>query len=320
MNGSGSHSLGIDIGGTKVEIAVVNRDGEIQNRVRERTRHDRGFTAVIDQIEEATQDRLEVQVDELSSIGVGVAGLVDRNQGFLHLAPNLSWEDVPLGGALEDRFGRSVEIMNDVDAATWGEWKFGAGRGYEHVVTVFLGTGIGTGVITGGRMLEGHGSSAAELGHVPVMGGGRSCTAPHDGCIEAYVGGWAIGERAREAVRENRDRGSFLIEAAGSVEEITARHVSEGVKAEDPLCLELLEETGRLLGIWGVGVMNVFSPARIIMGGSVLEGLPRLQTMMEERIRENGFEPHVRGLEIVRAELDEHAPVIGAAAFARDQR
>lgn len=312
-------ALGIDIGGTKIELVVIDQHGERVDRYRTPTKAEGPRSAVMDRIADTARTQLSGSPESYESMGVGVAGLVDRERGHLHVAPNLSWADVPLGEELSSRFGGPVTVMNDVDAATWGEWKHGAGKGVQDIVTVFLGTGIGTGVVTGGRLLEGHGSSAAELGHVPIVAGGRSCTAPHAGCIEAYAGGWAIGERAREAAREDPERGSFLREAAGSVRDITARHVSQGVRENDPLSRELRDETGRLLGIWAIGVMNVFSPARIIMGGSVLEGLPELQTMMEDRIQSDGFAPHTEGLEVVRAELDESAPAIGAAAFARDR-
>ena len=248
---------------------------------------------------------------------MGIAGQIDRRKGVLLTSPNLHWRNVELKAPLEAALGLDVLVTNDVAAATWGEWKFGAGRGEDDLVCVFVGTGVGAGVVTDGRILEGSGTSASELGHVPLVFDGRDCSCRHRGCLEAYVGGWAIAERAREKVRQDFAAGNTLVSLAGSKDEITAKHVSDAFREKDPLAIELVKETGRYLSAASVGMVNTFNPSVLVLGGGVVEGLPELAGDVGEAVRVHAFSAFTERFRVAPAQLGGDAGVIGAAALAR---
>ncbi|MFQ5987783.1 MAG: ROK family protein, partial [Dehalococcoidia bacterium] len=187
------------------------------------------------------------------------------------------------------------------------------------LVVLFVGTGIGGGVVSGGRILEGCNNTLGELGHVTLVADGRKCRCPNLGCLEAYAGGWAIAERAREAVSANPGEGEALMSLAGNVGNITAATVSQASRQNDPLAKRLVEETGQYLGAGVVGIVNAFNPCLLVLGGGVIEGLPELINMVEEVTRKCALKPNLEKLKIVKAALGGKAGVIGAAALARNK-
>ena len=193
-------TLGVDLGGTKVEMALVDAAGRIVASQRRPTQPEKGPDAVIADIVACVETCLGEAGKAAQSLGVGVAGQLDRT-GTLRFSPNLGWRNVSLKVKLEEALGIPVVIDNDVRAATRGEWRHGAGQGVNDLVCLFVGTGIGGGVVSGGRILEGCSNTAGELGHMTIVADGRRCHCPNRGCLEAYAGGWAIAERAQETVR-----------------------------------------------------------------------------------------------------------------------
>lgn len=312
-------TAGVDVGGTKIEIAVVDGEGTVLDSHREPTDAEQGPGRVLGDLTGSLRRDYLPDYPGLGAVGVGIAGQVDRRNGILRSSPNLKWTDVPIQSKLEDRLELPVAVGNDVDVATWGEWRHGAGRDVDHVLGVFVGTGLGTGAISGGRLVEGCRSSALEFGHVTLVEGGRDCTCPSRGCIEAYVGGWAIGKRAREAVEQDPDAGRAFLERAGSVDRITARHVDELFEQDHPLARRLVKETGRYLGAGLASMVNVFAPCVIVLGGGVIDGMPELIDLARSELENRPFEVYVENTELRRAELGEKAPVIGAAVMARDE-
>jgi glucokinase len=238
--------------------------------------------------------------------------------GVVHFAPNLRWENVPLRAELERALGLPVAVTNDVRAATWGEWRCGAGAGVADLVVLFVGTGIGGGVVSGGRMLVGHSNTAGEVGHTTVVANGRQCHCRNRGCLEAYAGGWAIGERAQQAAQADPAAGATLVALAGGLDGITAGTVSAAYGRGDALARRLVEEVGAYLGAGAVSLVNAFNPARLVLGGGVIDGLPDLLPIIERDVREHALPTAVDGLEVVAAALGNQAPAIGAAALARE--
>jgi glucokinase len=156
-------------------------------------------------------------------------------EGRLHFAPNLRWKDIPLREELEERFRRPVSVLNDVRAAVYYEWQYGAGRGQDHLVCVYVGTGVGGGIVCEGRLLRGATQTAGELGHLTLVAGGRPCHCRNVGCFETYVGGWAIAERAREAVQADPIAGREQVRRVGGPDRITSEALAEAARARDPL-------------------------------------------------------------------------------------
>jgi glucokinase len=186
-------------------------------------------------------------------------------------------------------------------------------------VVVFVGTGLGGGIVSGGRMLTGCTNMAGELGHVTIVANGRPCRCRNRGCFEAYVGGWAIAERAREAIAADPDAGAVLVERAGGIDRVTAEIVQEAHDAGDPLASRLVDETAEYLGAGLVGVVNGFNPCTLVLGGGVIQNAPLYVDRAREIVSERALTAGVRRLKVVPAALGGEAGVIGAAAFARDR-
>ncbi len=307
-------ALGIDIGGTKIAIIVMTADGNVLQRRRRPTSKEGGVHGIVDDVVNCVQEEFADYLPSVHSAGIGVAGIVGRQGGTLFSAPNLDLFDVPLGSRISERLNRPAQLLNDVDAATYGEWMFGAASDVNTTIGVFLGTGVGGSIITDGRILEGTDCSAGEIGHMPIVAGGRTCSCGNTGCMEAYAGGWAIAERARERAEAEPERGELMIELAGSREEITARTVSTALSRGDELARELMSETEDLLGSWASGLVNVFNPDRMVLGGSVGEGFPQFGNAIEQYVNAHSFDVYTDHFDVRTAELGDGAVAVGAAA------
>lgn len=316
---SGDLCLGIDLGGTKIALALVDAGGTVVAERRVETAAAAGADRVIATLVDAGRALLREETAPVSAVGVGVAGQVDAPRGVVRSTPNLSgWHDVPLARRLRESLGLPTALTNDVHAVTLAEHAFGAGRGADPLVVLFVGTGVGGGVVSGGRLIDGLHGYGGELGHMTLVAGGRACTCRAHGCLEAYVGGWGIAERAREAVARSPETGAPLVSRAGGAERITAVTVGAAARAGDPLGLELQTETGRLLGHGLVSLVHVFNPRRLVLGGGVIEGMPDLLTTASGVVRDEVMEVFLEDLEIVPAALGPEAGVVGAARLAHD--
>ena len=312
-------TVGVDIGGTKVEAAVVDSDGRILDSHRYPTNAERGAQGVIEDVVSCVETCLgNVQV-RVGALGVGVAGQVDRATGAVRFAPNLRWQNVPLGVDLEGALRMPVYVLNDVRAATVAEWRHGAGRGVDDLICVFVGTGVGGGIVSGGRLLEGCSNTAGEIGHMTVVVNGRPCRGPNIGCMEAYAGGWAIAERAQEAVQQEGREGQKILDRAGSIEKITAKVVGEAYHEGDPLAIRLIEETGQYLAAGLVSLVNAVNPCLLILGGGIVDGIPELIPIIEDQVRERALKAAIMDLRVVKASFVSNAVAIGAATHARSK-
>jgi len=311
-------TLGVDLGGTKIAAALVDGAGTILAEHTVPTGAERNAPSVIADIVGCVRERLGPHARAAAALGIGVAGQIDPTDGTVLDAPNLHWHDVPLGAELSSALGLPVVVTNDVRAATWGEWLHGAGLGAQDLITLFVGTGVGGGIVSGGRVLTGCANTAGEIGHVTIVTGGRRCTCPNRGCLEAYVGGWAIAEQAREAAQLDQAGARRLIELAGSAETITAKTVTQAFREGDPLARRLVDEVARHLAAGIVTFVNAFNPCLFILGGGVIEGIPELAEMVEGPVRAHALAAATRRLRFARAALGNEAGVVGAAAIARD--
>ena len=310
-------ALGVDLGGTKVETALVDKSGKILSSHRYPTNSEKGARRIIDDVVICVQECLDKGKEDAQALGIGIAAQVDHS-GVVLSSPNLGWQNVPLRAMLEEKLKLPVVVTNDVRAASWGEWRFGAGKGVDDFVVIFVGTGIGGGVVSGGRMLEGCSNTAGEIGHTTLIVDGRDCSCPNKGCLEAYAGGWAIAERAQEAVQANPEAGKALISLAGGVEKITAALVSQAYHEGDILSYQLVKETAQYLSAGLVSIVNAFNPCLLIVGGGVIDGLPELIKTAEPFIKKRALKAAAQNLKVVKAALGNEAGIVGAAALAQD--
>ncbi len=312
------HALGLDLGGTKILAALVDGSGRIRDRGEVPTPAAEGPDAVIERMAAAARELHDRAPAEVVGVGVGAAGQIEADSGVVRFSPNLDWHEVPLRERLAALLERPVVVSSDVRAATLGEWAHGAGRGCDDLLCVLAGTGVGGGIVSGGRLLAGANNSAGEVGHTPVAFHGPICTCGSQGCLEALAGGWAIAERARAAAARRPDAGRALLRlAGGDPAAITARTVAQAHRQHDPLAGSLVDEVAEALIAGLTTLVNVLGPARVVLGGGVVEGLPELIARCEAGIRRRALPAATDGLRVVPAALGEEAVAIGAAALAR---
>jgi glucokinase len=306
-------ALGVDLGGTKIEVAAVDDAGEVRHRRRVQPPTGDG-DAVSASIVKAVKEIREELSEEPVGVGVGVAGQVERGTGVVRFAPNLDWHDVPLGRSLEEALGLRVVVLNDVRAVALGEWLSGAGRNTDDMVCVFVGTGIGGGIVSAGHLLEGCGNAAGEIGHMAVAMDGPTCTCGRAGCLEALAGGWAIARDAQAAAKDRPEDAARLLEIAGSAEAITAETVGQAYRKGDDLAREIMDGAARALTVGMVNLVNTFNPCRLILGGGVIDGVPELVARVQAGIEAQALESARAKLEVTTAKLGAEAGVVGAAS------
>ena len=310
-------AVGVDLGGTKIAAALVNAQGRILKSARRSTNVEGGACAVVGQITELVKGLAGLSGSSVVGIGVGVAGQIEAGGEIVRFAPNLDWHDVPLQSQLSAACNLPVVITNDVRAITWGEWLFGAGQGCDDLICAFVGTGIGGGVVINGKVVSGCSNTAGEIGHITVDLHGSKCTCGNRGCMETLAGGWGIARQAEQAVAADPAAGAKLLKMAdGKAAEITARMVADAYKKGDALAEKLVAQAGEALVAGMVSLVNAFNPCRLILGGGVIDGLPELVERVKQGVGEKALAAATSSLQVVTAQLDEDAGVVGAAALA----
>jgi glucokinase len=309
-------AIGVDLGGTKIEAARVDGSGSLRERLRRPTDVKGGPEAVKEEIVNAVQILRDKATSPPVGVGVGLAGQIDPEHGMVRFAPNLGWRNVSFQSNLARALGLPVVVTNDVRAATWGEWLHGAGQGCDDLVCLFVGTGIGGGVVSGGQMLSGCSNTAGEVGHMIINLHGPPCSCGSRGCFEALAGGWAIARQAREAVAADPSLGAPLLKIAGKGDSITAEMVAEAAKTDDPLARRIIDEVVQALIAGCVSLVNAFNPCLLILGGGVIEGSPELVNRIDQGVRRQALSAATQSLRILPAQLKNDAGVIGAAVLA----
>ena len=315
-------ALGVDLGGTNARAAVVDADsGEIVAAHKQPLR-DRTPERVVEVIRQVVQDAAAAAGAPLRSFrlaGVGVAGQCLGATGLVMNAPNLGWRDVPVGDLLAKALGIPVLVANDLSVAAWGERRFGAARGVDDVVLVFVGSGVGSGLILGGRLHSGATGVAGEFGHVKVRPTRpetkvRRCGCGEWSCLEAYTSGMNVAARVREDV-EAGCAAKVSALAGGDLARVTASVVDEAWSSGDPYARGLWEEVGDLLGTSIANLVTLLNPARLVLGGGVLLGAPNLAAIVRRFLDERTSRSAAKALTVERAWLGDDAGVIGAAVL-----
>ncbi len=308
------HALAVDLGGTELRAAMVDESGAVLGFTACATDSRGGPAAVMAQIVDLL-GRIEHEVGHGGPVGLGIAapGPLDATAGLAIAPPTLEgWHDVALAAEMQARLNLTVRIENDANAAALGEWRFGAGRGTEHMVFVTVSTGIGGGVIADGRLLHGNRGLAAEIGHMTIDANAtESLFGGAPGAWEALASGTALG---RDATRGAAGPDGAGLRALAGPGPVTARHVVEAARNGDPLACRLLDREARLLGIGFTNLLHLYSPERIIMGGGVAAGFDLMRDRIETTIRERALAPY-RTVPVVVAALGPRAGLVGAASL-----
>lgn len=307
-------ALGIDLGGTNLRSAAVTAGGEIVYETHRPTFAIEGVDSVIDRIALAIReaaDKSGVATDV--PVGVAAPGPLDPRTGIVHFAPNLpGWRDVQLRDRLQELTGRPVLLGNDANAAALGEFIFGAGKGSQNMIYVGLGTGVGGGVISEGRLIDGARGMGGELGHVSVDLDGPRCTCGSSGCIEAFSSSWSITHEATLLVSSGRGAAILAAAADGKV---GPRAVGAAAASGDPAARALLERAGTALGAGLANFINIFNTEIIVLGGGVSEiGEPLLDPV---RRAINAFAMPVmrQDVQLIPSSLGLKTGIYGSAAL-----
>lgn len=313
-------ALAVDLGGTNVRAAAVTAAGEIVARRQVQTDAHTGLAEVLERVAQAVAGVAdEVGLAPDAPVGVALPGAINPYTGFLSIAPNLGWQNLPIRDLFAARLGRPIALGNDVNAGALGEWRYGAGRGMRHFVFIACGTGVGGGVIIDGQLLLGRVGLAAEVGHMVVALDGPRCHCGGHGCLEAFAGGWAIEEAAQELL----DRGipsllPELMEERG--ERLSGALINYAAQHDDGLAIEVLSRAGRALGFAVASLAHLFNPEGIAIGGGVISAGPFLFEPMREAIDEYLLAGFGDALQIGPSLLGQDAGLLGAAVLARDLR
>jgi glucokinase len=307
--------IGFDLGGTKMLAAVLDDEGTIVARNKNRTTSG-GNDAIFDQIV-ATIDEVLVKAginrSAIDAIGIAAPGPIDMHTGTILNTPNLGLLDFALADRLRAVMEAPVVLENDVNAGLWGEFVAGVARGKRHVVGIFPGTGIGGGLILDGRLFEGKSGAAGEIGHITVQSDGRRCGCGNHGCLETVSSRTAI---ARDlALLAMNGQSPVLAEAgATDITRVKSGLIRKALDAGDPGVAEVVDQAAYFLGIGMASMVNTFDPEMIVLGGGLIEKLgARFTDRAEATMRARAMSRLVASVEVAQAQLGDDAAVVGAA-------
>ncbi|NPC72598.1 ROK family protein [Corallococcus exiguus] len=308
-------TLGIDLGGTFARAAVVDGKGEILASAKVAVQ-DRKPQGVVETIAQAAEEAVKQSGVKVDGCGVGAAGQIHKDTGVISVAPNLGWRDVPLAAMLTKRLGFDVKVVNDLSAAAWGELHAGAGRGAQDILVVFVGSGVGSAIIADGRLVQGGGGVAGELGHIKVVPGGRLCGCGEHGCLEAYAGGHNLIAQTKELLASG---GSPVLEQLtnGDPYTITPVTLETAAEAGDAKAKEIHARAAHFLAVAVANYVTVLNPSRLVLGGGVLTHCPGIKRLVLDGVQQWASRVSREGLLIADAELGDDSGIIGAALLVK---
>jgi glucokinase-like ROK family protein len=316
------HVLVADIGATSIDVALTTLDGRILGHRSEAARVDGGPDRCLDRVEALFEELLRTVDDvpgNLWGIGLGVPGPVEFKSGRPISPPIMpGWDGYPIRSRFAARYRAPVWVDNDVNLLALGEWRSGVAMGHDNVVVIKIGTGIGAGIISDGRLHRGAQGSAGDVGHIQVVDDPSVvCRCGKVGCLEALAGGAAIGGTGETAARDGRSqRLRAVLDQRGAV---TAEDVARAALFGDPVAVAMLESAGRLIGSMLASVVNFFNPSLIVIGGGVANSPDQLLAVIRETVYRRSLPLATRDLLIQHSSLGGLAGVIGASAMVVDQ-
>ena len=311
---SSTEAIGVDLGGTKMLLGVLDADSEVKFESRE---------ASTGQTEEQLVELLVREIDEarrarpgVAAVGLGIPATIDHDRGFAISAVNLPIDNLPIRDVVGKQTGLPIFVDNDANVAALAEHLYGAARGADNAVMLTLGTGIGGGLILGGEIYRGATGAGAELGHVVIAMDGPPCqgNCPGHGCVETYASGTALGREARAAAEREPD--SALGRLAAEGETIDGKAVTEAALAGDQTSIGVFDLIGSRLGVALTSFANIFEPEVFVIGGGVIAAGDLLLEPARRELRERALPP-MKEIPVLAAELGPDAGMIGAAAMAR---
>jgi glucokinase len=312
--------IGVDFGGTKILAGVFDEKFECRGRARVSTKADRGVSEVIGRIARCVReavDECDLDLKQVKAIGIGAPGAVDSESGKVIFAPNLGWNDVPLKKELEKQLDVPIFLENDCNACTLGVYEVELKAKPRDVVGIFLGTGIGGGLILEGKLYSGFNRTAGEIGHMVLEVGGPKCGCGNKGCFEALASRTAIFRKIKDAVKEGQK--TVLTEMLGpELEDLRSGDLRKAIKRGDKFVEHVIEEAAEYTGIAVSNVINIFNPEVVVIGGGLMEQLEdEMLAIIVETAMDYAMDGTTKGIEIIATKLADDAGITGGAVLAR---
>ncbi len=312
-----SYILGIDMGATHLGIIVTNFAAHILDEAEAPLNVNDGPKVCLERLNNEVQallKRMNITFDQIVSVGMGVPGPVVAEAGAVSAPPIMpGWDDYPIRNHLQDLWHSTVTVGNDADFGALGEWAYGAGRGESNLAYIKVGTGVGAGLLINGHIYRGATGCAGEIGHITIQQDGPRCSCGSYGCLEAMAGGNAVARRAIEMVKSGR---RTKLATMSPVESITALDVAAAARAGDLVSQQIITASGNYLGIAIAGLVNLFNPGMIVVGGGVAHMGDLLLEPIRQSVRERSLRSAAQAVRINASVLGRRSSSIGAVVQA----
>jgi len=313
---------GVDLGGTKILTGIFGPNLDCLGRAKVSTKAERGPEEVIERIARCVRDAVDecdLDLKQIKAVGIGAPGTVDAETGRILFAPNLRWEDIALKKILEKQLGVPVFVENDCNAAMLGIYETELSGKPREVVGIFLGTGIGGGIILDGKLYSGYSGTAGEIGHMVIEVGGPKCSCGSRGCFEALASRTAIFRRLSEAVADGKK--TMLTELLGpDLKDLRSGDLRKAIKKGDKLVEQIIEEAAEYTGIAVANIINIINPQVVVLGGGVIDALgDEMMAIILETAQDYGMSGATKGVDIVASKRGDDAGIVGGAVLARRQ-
>ncbi len=319
-NGKRDHFIGVDLGGTKILAGVFNAQLKCLGKVKMSTKPERGPDGVLERVARCVQevvDECDLKFDSIKAVGIGAPGAVDPVEGRMLFAPNLKWEDVPLKKTLEKLVGLPVFAENDCNACALGVYETELDPRPRSMVGIFLGTGIGGGIVLDGKPYSGFNRTAGEIGHMILDVNGPKCGCGNKGCFEALASRTALFRKIQTAVKEGQK--TVLTDMLGpELTDMRSGDLRKALRRGDKFVEKIVEEAAEYTGIAVANVINLLNPEVVVLGGGVMDQLAdEMLSIIVETAKDYALPGTMKGIEIIASKLGDDAGITGAAVLAK---
>jgi glucokinase len=310
--------LGVDLGGTNIQAGVVNLRGKVLAKAKKKTKADGGTEKIIDRVIDTCNDALEeagLSIKDIEALGIGAPGAVESNAGVVLEAVNLRWNNYPLAKALKAKMNLPVVVNNDVNVGAWGEYQAGAGKKQDNMMAVFIGTGIGGGLILNGKLYEGTFGTAGEIGHIVL----RSDAPLGRRTLENLASRTAIVNLVSNLIKANHP--SIITKLCdGNLGNIRSKMLKQAVEENDELVCRVIKDACHYIGVAIASMVTMLSLPCVVLGGGLTEAFgPKIIEWTRKSFDDTVFPNKLRSCKIVEAGLGDNAGLVGAALLAADR-
>lgn len=310
------YRVGVDLGGTNIAVGVIDDNLKIIGKASVKTNCPRPAEEIFDDISKAVDMAIEnagVSKNDIKSVGIGTPGTVNKENGYIEFSNNLEFEQVPAKEMLEERIGKPVYLDNDANCAALGEAVAGCGKGAKNFVAVTLGTGVGSGIIIDGKIVNGSNFAGGEMGHMVICVDGLSCNCGRKGCWEQYASATALISQTKAAMLENKDSAMWNI-VNGNIDAVNGRTSFDAMRAGDKTAIEVVNKYVHYVSVGITNIINALQPEFICVGGGIANEKDTLLNPVRTEVNKERYSRYSKKqCEIIAAELGNDAGIYGAA-------